>query len=69
MEGRLIDSGRLEKMAIATAVAEVIAGSVAQEIAQGLANGLAAAAATAEVSNGVERRKQDNIQGVLSPSS
>lgn len=69
MEGRVFDSGRFERMAIAKAVAEVIAESVAQEVAQGLADGLAEAAATAEASNRVEKGKPDKIQGVLSPSS
>lgn len=69
MEGRPFDSGRFERMAIAKAVAEVIAESVAQEVAQGLADGLAEAAATAEAFNGVEKKKPENIQGVLSPSS
>lgn len=67
-EGRLFDSGRFERMAIAKAVAEVIAESVAHEVAQGLADGLAEAAATAEASNRAEKRKPDNIEGMLTPS-
>ncbi|KAG0557150.1 hypothetical protein KC19_11G106100 [Ceratodon purpureus] len=64
MEGRVFDSGRFERMAIAKAVAEVIAESVAQEVAQGLADGLAEAAATGEVFSGVGLKKPDNIQGM-----
>lgn len=67
-EGRLFDSGRFERMAIAKAVAEVIAESVAHEVAQGLADGLAEAAATAGASNRVEKRKPDNIEGMLTSS-
>ena len=66
MQGRVFDSGRFERMAIAKAVAKVIAESVAQEVAQGLADGLAEAAATTGALNGVEEKKPDNVQGMLS---
>lgn len=62
-EGRLFDSGRFERIAIAKAVAQGIAEGVAEEVAQGLTVGLAEAAATAKAPNGVDQMKPASMQG------